>query len=80
MSLTLDEARARAAQLSDVSYDLELDLTSDGPTFGSRVRVGFASTGPETFLEVIAAAGLAVQRLVNGRRLGPGARPGRLFA
>ncbi len=50
-SLTLAEARTRAAQLSDVSYDVEIDLT-DLQTFGSRVTVRFACTGPETFLEL----------------------------
>ena len=41
MSLTLAEARARAALLSDVSYRLHLDLT-DRETFGVRAEVGFA--------------------------------------
>ena len=50
-SLTLAEARARAAQLSDVSYDLEIDLT-DQQRFTSRVTVRFASNRPETFLEL----------------------------
>jgi len=50
-SLTLAEARARAAQLSDVSYAVEIDLT-DQRTFGSRVTVHFASSGPDTFLEL----------------------------
>jgi aminopeptidase N len=50
-SLTLAEARLRAAQLSDVTYDVEIDLT-DLRTFGSRVTVGFSSSTPETFLEL----------------------------
>ena len=62
-SLTLAEARARAAQLSDVSYDLEIDL-KDQQTFGSRVTVHFASSGPETFLELHRGADLTVT--VNG--------------
>ena len=45
MSLTLAEARARAAQLSDVSYDVDLDLpTRPRPTFGCRTTVRFRST------------------------------------
>ena len=50
-SLTLAEARSRAAQLSDVSYEVAIDL-SDESSFGSRVTVRFSSTGPETFLEL----------------------------
>ena len=54
-SLTLAEARVRAAQLSDVSYDVEIDLTdtaTSGAAFGSRVTVRFASKQPATFLEL----------------------------
>jgi aminopeptidase N len=61
-SLTLAEARARAAQLSDVSYDVEIDLTDD-QTFRSRVTVRFASNQPETFLEL--HGGRDVQVTVN---------------
>jgi aminopeptidase N len=65
-SLTLAEARARAAQLSDVSYDVEIDLT-DEQTFRSRVTVRFASQGPETFLEL--HLGRDVQVTVNNTPL-----------
>ncbi|MEJ7796607.1 MAG: M1 family aminopeptidase, partial [Nocardioides sp.] len=53
MSLTLAEARARAALLSDVSYDLHLDLTSRD-TFGVRAVVRFSCSEPggSTFLEL----------------------------
>lgn len=66
MSLTLSEARARAAQLSDVAYDLAPDLRDPelGGTFGVRCTVTFASTGPETFLELTAATDVTVE--VNG--------------
>ncbi|MFC6287676.1 aminopeptidase N [Nocardioides sp. GCM10027113] len=59
MSLTLAEARARAALISDVSYDIELDLT-DRETFGCRTTVRFtcATPGAATFLEL--ARGLDV--------------------
>jgi aminopeptidase N len=64
-SLTLPEARERAAALSDVAYDVALDLTDPGrETFGSRTTVRFRSTGPSTFLELAAAAELTVT--VNG--------------
>ncbi|NPC98178.1 aminopeptidase N [Nocardioides sp. zg-DK7169] len=65
MSLTLDEARARAAQLSDVAYDIELDLTeASAETFGCRTVVTFTTREPETFLELTAARDLLV--LVDG--------------
>jgi len=67
-SLTLTEARARAAQLSCVSYDLELDLT-DEQSFGSRVTVRFSSTAPETFLELHRGREVTVTR--NGEPVEP---------
>ena len=54
MSLTLAEARARAALLSDVSYRLHLDLT-DRDTFGGPRRgrgSRCAEPGASTFLEL----------------------------
>jgi aminopeptidase N len=73
--LTLAEARARAAQLSDVSYDVELDLT-DEDTFGSRVTVRFDSSGPETFLELhdgrdvrVCVDGAPVEAAYDGHRI-----------
>ncbi|MFE6506364.1 aminopeptidase N [Nocardioides sp. NPDC057767] len=63
MSLTLDEARARAGVISSLSYTLDLDLT--GPeTFRSHTRVRFASTTAETFLDLKGA--LSVSLVVNG--------------
>ena len=67
-SLTLAEARARAAQLSDVSYGLEIDLI-DEQTFGSRVTIRFASNRPETFLELHRGEDVTVT--VNGDGVDP---------
>ncbi len=70
MSLTLAEARARANEVSRVSYRLHLDLTD--PTsgrFGSRTEVGFVASAPETFLELADATDLTVQ--VDGVRVEP---------
>ncbi|MEJ7831527.1 MAG: aminopeptidase N [Nocardioides sp.] len=65
MSLTLAEARSRAAQLSEVSYDIHLDLTDAGSgLFGCRTTVRFASTAPQTFLELSHATELEL--IVNG--------------
>lgn len=59
MSLTLDEARARAAMLSSVSYDLALDITSP-ESFRSRVVTRFRSLGGSTFLELHRALSLSL--------------------
>ncbi|MEV7621667.1 M1 family aminopeptidase [Actinoplanes sp. NPDC089786] len=59
MSLTLTEARARAAMISEVSYDLDLDVTST-EGFRSRVTVRFRTTGGDTFLELHRAVSLDV--------------------
>ncbi len=59
MSLTLVEARARAAVISDVGYDVTLDLT-DRASFGCRTVVRFASTSATTFLELAHAEELEV--------------------
>ncbi|GAA2143102.1 aminopeptidase N [Nocardioides koreensis] len=61
MSLTLAEARARAALVSDVSYEIDLDLTGDDPdTYGCRTTLRFDAAGPETFLELTNATGLSL--------------------
>ncbi len=61
MSLTLNEARARAALVTDVSYDISLDLT-DRETFGSRTTVRFTVTEDDasTFLEIFDASDVSV--------------------
>ena len=41
--LTVDEARARAAQLSTASYLIELDLTSGTDSFGSTTTIRFSA-------------------------------------
>ena len=61
MSLTLAEARARVATISDVSYTVDLDLTSPrDDTFGCRTTVRFTTTVAKTFLELTGASGLSV--------------------
>jgi aminopeptidase N len=59
VSLTLKEARERARLLSEVVYDLTLDITSPD-SFRSRVAVRFHTTGGDTFLELHRAESLAV--------------------
>ena len=73
MSLTLAEARARAALLSDVAYDISLDLT-DRETFGVATTIRFDCTeAGDTFLELSDAVGLTVSGAVewsyDGRRI-----------
>jgi aminopeptidase N len=61
VSLTYDEARARAAQVSQVSYRIDLDLTSR-ETFGCRTVITFSLADPRatTFLELARAEQLRV--------------------
>jgi aminopeptidase N len=56
-NLTRVEAESRAAHLAVQSYDIHLDLTSDGPTFDSTTTVRFTSTDPTApcWLDLIAA-------------------------
>ncbi|MFC7494595.1 MULTISPECIES: aminopeptidase N [unclassified Nocardioides] len=64
-SLTLAEARTRAAALRAVEYAVALDLTDPAQgTFGSRTVVRFGSASPSTFLELAAATEVTVA--VNG--------------
>jgi aminopeptidase N len=56
MTLTLVEARERAALLRVESYDVELDVTGDGDTFRSRTTITFdcAEPGASSFVDVVA--------------------------
>ncbi|GAB2918549.1 aminopeptidase N [Rhodococcus aerolatus] len=59
MSLTLTEARARAADLSEVSYAVHLDLREPGRgDFGSRTTARFTTASGSTFLELTGASEL----------------------
>ncbi len=75
MSLTLDEARERAALLSDVSYDLHFDLT-DRAQFVVTARIAFTCSRPgaSTFLELTAGQEVLLDGLpatsYDGSRLG----------
>jgi aminopeptidase N len=63
--LTREEAATRATLLSGVSYDVALDLTEAGSTFGSHSRIRFTSEeGAETFLDLVAEEVTAVR--LNG--------------
>jgi aminopeptidase N len=56
-NLTRDEARDRAALISGVSYQVQLDLTGGDSTFRSvsKVRFGSARQGAATFINLAAA-------------------------
>ena len=69
-NLTRDEARARSAIVSAVSYHVDLDLTGTAGTFESRVRVTFdAVAGADTWLDLIAPEVTRVA--LNGVELDP---------
>jgi len=56
-ALSRDEAHQRAALISDVSYDVTLDLTGDDRTFASDTRIRFrcGEPGAASFLEFLPA-------------------------
>ncbi|HLZ94225.1 MAG TPA: aminopeptidase N, partial [Candidatus Dormibacteraeota bacterium] len=67
--MTREEARARSALLSDLHYDVRLDLTTGSETFASTTVVTFKcrQPGAATFAEFI---GPSVERMhLNGRAL-----------
>src|SRR5689334_24962027 len=72
-NLTRDEARTRAGLLRDVSYAIELDLStaaSGAPTFASTTTLTFgAESGASTFADLIAATVREIT--LNGRSLDP---------
>jgi aminopeptidase N len=72
-NLTRDEARTRAGLISDVSYAIELDLTTaaaGAATFASTTTATFgAEPGASTFADLIAATVREVT--LNGRSLDP---------
>jgi len=62
--LTREEAIARAVKVSDVSYDIAIDLEMDDKTYRGDVTVRFAGAGDDLFLEFV---GGSIERfLVNG--------------
>jgi aminopeptidase N len=56
MTLTLVEARERAALLRIESYDVAIDVTGDGDTFRSRTTITFGCTEPgaSSFVDAVA--------------------------
>src|SRR5262245_37546517 len=68
--LTEDEAAHRASRVSNVAYDLAVEMTKGVPTYRGDVTIRFDLTGSgETFLDF---RGKTIERLeVNGRELAP---------
>jgi len=67
--VAFDEERARSAAVDVVSYDVFVDLTSEGDTFCSRTELGFRCRrdGASVFADLQAAG---VRRLIlNGENL-----------
>jgi aminopeptidase N len=67
--LTREEATRRARLLTNLAYDVSLDLTTDDETFASDTRVRFScrEPGASTFIDLDAAAVARVE--LNGRAL-----------
>lgn len=79
-NLTRAEAVARSRLLSDVAYQVRLDLTADGDTFPCETVVSFAcaEAGASTFID-LSARGVRHAEL-NGRVLDAGAFDGHRLA
>ena len=77
MSLTLAEARDRAAAVEVAGYSIDLDLADQSlDTFGCSTRVRFTTAVPATFLELTGASevrvevdGTPVEPAYDGRRI-----------
>ena len=79
-NLKRDEAHRRAALLSNVRYDVALDVAGDDETFASHAVVRFdcAEPGAATFIDLVAPA---VRRItLNGRDIDPAAHQGHRIA
>src|SRR2546427_9646307 len=75
-NLTRDEAQRRAALLSDISYEVVLDLTGGDETFGCEAVIRFRSAeeGADTFVDFFAPT--IEEAVLNGTALDPGAFDG----
>ena len=49
--LTLDEAEERAAAVSDIAYEIHLDLEAGAKSFRTDTTISFAHHGGDTFVE-----------------------------
>jgi aminopeptidase N len=76
-NLTRDEARARAGLLSDVTYEISIDLAeAEAETFRSDTRLRFrcAQPGAASFVDLTARSIESIQ--LNGRTLDPSVHEG----
>src|SRR5216683_1633696 len=75
-ALTRDEARVRAALISDPEYTVALDLTNGDQTFASDTTVTFICSRPgaSTFIDLMAQSITSIE--LNGRSIPAGAHNG----
>src|SRR5205085_10984392 len=75
-ALTRDEAKARAALISDPKYTVALDLTQGEKTFTSETTVTFrcAEAGASTFIDLTAPSVSSIE--LNGDSVSPVALDG----
>lgn len=74
-NLTRIEAEERAALISDLEYDIALDLTRGSEVFGSTTTIRFRGTeGASTFLDAITVEVASIR--FNGRDLDPAVADG----
>ncbi|MCP2256090.1 aminopeptidase N [Prauserella aidingensis] len=75
-ALTHDEAVARSGVISDLHYEVELDLTTGEDTFRTRTVAGFHASSSDTVVH-LDFVGEVESVECNGRRSGPEAFDGR---
>ena len=74
--LTLDEAEERAAAVSDIAYEIHLDLEAGAKSFRTDTTISFTHDGGDTFVEWVGGAievmvvnGVEVESLWDGARI-----------
>jgi aminopeptidase N len=70
-NLTRQEAQSRSSMLKVTSYEIDLDLSSEGPSFPTQTKVVFSCSKPgaDSFIDAITNSVLSVR--LNGLELDP---------
>lgn len=69
--LTVEHARARAARVSDVAYDLQFELDGESPAYTGRVDLSFVLTGADSALTLDFFGGTIGAVEINGVPVDP---------
>jgi hypothetical protein len=67
-NLTMEQARERAARVSEVTYGLTLELDGERPDFSGTITIGFELAEPGQDLRIDFAGGTVAAVSINGAR------------